>query len=105
LKVFIVPSILGILGFGEDGELVGKALFPKNPKEIAERLERVNSGEIIAELKTLIDELKDRGYERFVFENTDLAQNVRERLKVISEVEAESSISRAFREKMEEWDF
>ena len=103
MKAFIVPSILGILGFGEDGELVGKALFPKDPKEIAERLGRINLGEIISELKTLIDELKNKGYERFVFENAELAQNVREQFKVLSEVEAKSSIGEAFREKMEEY--
>ena len=103
MKAFIVPSILGILGFGEDGELVGKALFPKDPKEIAERLGRINLGEIISELKTLIDELKNKGYERFVFENAELAQNVREQFKVLSEVEAKSSIGEAFRENMEEY--
>jgi len=103
LKAFIVTSVLGVLGFGEDGELVGKAFFPKNPKEIAERLERISLGEIIAELKTLIDELKNKGYETFVFENAELAQSVRESLKVVSEVEARSSVGESFRENLEEY--
>jgi len=103
LKAFIVPSILGVLGFGEDGKLVGKVLFPKDPKEIVERLERINLGEIITELKTLIDELKGKGYETFVFENAELAQNVHEQFKVTSEVEAQSSIGKAFRENLEEY--
>jgi len=103
LKAFIIPSIIGVFGFGEDGELVERALFPKDPKEIAERLERINFGEVISELETLIKRLKDKGYEIFVFENSDLAKNVRERLKVSSEVEARSSIGESLRENLGEY--
>ena len=103
LKAFIIPSVLGVFGFGEDGELIGEVLFPKDPKKIAERLGRVNSGEIISELETLIDELKNKGYETLVFENMELAQNVRERFEVTSEVEPRSSIGESFREKIEEY--
>ncbi|HIE18815.1 TPA: hypothetical protein EYP75_03725, partial [Candidatus Bathyarchaeota archaeon] len=103
LKAFIIPSIIGILGFGEEGELIEKVLFPKDPGEIAKRLKRINSGEIIAELETLIKKLRDKGYEIFVFEDSDLAKNVRERLEVASEVETQSSIGEAFRENLEEY--
>ena len=103
MKAFIIPSIIGVFGFGEDGELVERALFPKDPKEIAERLERINFGEVISELETLIKRLKDKGYEIFVFENSDLAKNVRERLKVSSEVEARSSIGESLRENLGEY--
>ena len=40
LKAFIIPSVIGILGFRENRELIGKVLFPKDPKKIAEKLEQ-----------------------------------------------------------------
>lgn len=103
MKAFIIPSVIGVLGFGEDGELVEKVLFPEDPKKIAERLERVNLGEVISELEMLIKRLREKGYEIFVFENSELAENVREQLKVSSEVEAQSSVGESFRENLEEY--
>ena len=103
LKAFIIPSVIGVLAFREDGELIGKALFPKDPGEIAKRLERVNLSEIIGEVKSLIGELKSEGYETFVFEDAELAQNVREELKVNSEVKAQSSIAGDLRENLGEY--
>jgi len=103
LKAFIIPSVIGVLAFREDGELIGKALFPKDPKEIAKRLERINLGEIIDEITALIEELKSRGYGTFLFEDANLAQNVREELKVDSEVKEQSSIAEALRENLEEY--
>ena len=103
LKAFIIPSIIGILGFGEMGELVGKRLFPRDPKEIAKRLKRINSGEIIPEMKDLISELKNKGYETFIFEDLDLAENIREKLRVSSEVEPQSEIGRSLRKKLGEY--
>ena len=103
LKAFIIPSIIGILGFGEKGELVEKRLFPRDPKEIAKRLKRINSGEIIPEMKDLISELKNKGYETFIFEDLDLAENIREKLRVSSEVEPQSEIGRSLRKKLGEY--
>ena len=103
LKAFIIPSIIGILGFGEMGELVGKRLFPKDPKEIAKRLKQINSGEIIPEMKDLISELKSKGYETFIFEDLDLAENIRKKLGVSSEVEPQSEIGRSLRERLGEY--
>jgi len=103
LKAFIIPSVIGILGFRENGELVGKVLFPKDPKKIAEKLERVNLGEIIEEMKILIDKLKSEGYENFVFENAELAQSVREKLKLNTEVESPSDIGDMLRENLEDY--
>jgi len=103
LKAFIIPSVIGILGFGEMGELVGKRLFPRDPKEIAKRLKRINSGEIIPEMNDLISELKSKGYETFIFEDLDLAESIRKKLGVSSEVEPQSEIGRSFRERLGEY--
>jgi len=103
LRAFIVSSIIGVLGFGEDGEIIEKVLFPKEPKKIAEKIEQINSGEIIEEVKALIENLKARGYKIFVFEDAELARSVREELKVNSEVKDQLSVGEDLRENLEEY--
>jgi len=103
LRAFIVSSIIGVLGFGEDGEIIEKVLFPKEPKKIAEKIKQINSGEIIEEVKALIENLKARGYKIFVFEDAELARSVREELKVNSEVKDQLSVGEDLRENLEEY--
>ena len=103
MRAFIVSSIIGVLGFGEDGEIIEKVLFPKEPKKIAEKIKQINSGEIIEEVKALIENLKARGYKIFVFEDAELARSVREELKVNSEVKDQLSVGEDLRENLEEY--
>jgi len=103
LRVFIVSSIIGILGFGEEGEIIDKVLFPKEPRKIAEKIAQINSGEIIDEVKALIWNLRSKGYETFVFEDAELAQTVREELKVNVEVKDQLSVGENLRQNLEEY--
>ncbi|MDH5779994.1 MAG: C/D box methylation guide ribonucleoprotein complex aNOP56 subunit [Candidatus Bathyarchaeota archaeon] len=88
LKATILVCVMGIFGFGEANELVDKALFPKNPKEIAKRLGKIEIGKVVDEIATLIERLQRKDYASFVFESLEMARNVRERLGI--EVDAES---------------
>ena len=103
MRVFIVSSIIGILGFGEEGEIIDKVLFPKEPRKIAEKIAQINSGEIIDEVKALIWNLRSKGYETFVFEDAELAQTVREELKVNVEVKDQLSVGENLRQNLEEY--
>ena len=103
LKTFIVPSVIGILALDNEGKIIEKSLFPRNPIEIAERLERINSGETVYELEALVKRLEKKGYEIFVFEDLSLARNLHERLGVSYEVESPSSVARFFRKNIEEY--
>ena len=103
LKAFIVPSVIGVLALDDEGKIIEKSLFPKKPVEIAERLERINSGKVIDELETLIKRLRKKGYEVFVFEDLDLARSIHERLGVSYEAESPSSVAKSFRRNIEEY--
>ena len=103
MKVFIVPSVIGVLALDDEGKIIEESLFPRKPVEIAERLERINSGEVIDELETLIRRLRKKGYEVFVFEDLDLARSIHERLGVSYEVESPSSVAKFFRRNIEEY--
>jgi len=100
LKATIIASFIGVLGFGEDGKIVEKMLFPKNAFRIAERLIEIESGRLVNEIVVLIKKLREKGYTTFVFENPELAQTVQEELGVDVEVETPSEIGETLRGEM-----
>lgn len=86
MKATIIGSVMGFFGFGEANKLVQAVLFPKDPGEIAERLRKIEAGEVVDEIIALIKDLKGKGYETFVFEEAEIAQRVRGKLGVNVEV-------------------
>lgn len=100
LKASIVECFMGVLGFGEDNEVVDMVLFPKDGAEIAERLEKIENGRIIDELITLIERMRNRGYTSFTFERTEVARNVHDMLGLDVEVEKPSKAGELLRENL-----
>ncbi len=86
MKATIVECIIGVLGFDENNELIDYALFPKDSKKIAESLTKIESGKIVDELTAVIEKLKTKGYNSFVFENSKFARNAQEKLKIAVEI-------------------
>ncbi len=86
MKATIVECIIGVLGFDENNELIDYALFPKDSKKIAESLTKIESGKIVDELTAVIEKLKTKGYNSFVFENSEFARNAQEKLKIAVEI-------------------
>ncbi|MCW4020418.1 MAG: C/D box methylation guide ribonucleoprotein complex aNOP56 subunit [Candidatus Bathyarchaeota archaeon] len=100
MKATIIASVMGVLGFGEDGKIAGKVLFPKYALKIADRLVEIELGKAVNEVSALIMELKEKGYSAFVFENPELAQNVRKEMDVETEVEVPSETGESLRGNM-----
>jgi len=100
LKVSVVASAIGVLGLEEDGKIIEKALFPKDALKTAEKLLEIDKGRSVGEVTALIERLKEKGYNSFVFENPELAQTVREELGVDVQVQTPTRIGEAFREDM-----
>ncbi len=103
VKVTIVESVMGVFGFGEDNELVEKVFFPKDPLETAERLRKMEEGNVIEEISSLVDKLRARGYTHFVFENQEMARNAREKLNIEVTAEASSKAGKLLRENLEKF--
>jgi len=103
LKATILECVVGIFGFGEANELVDKVLFPRKPKEIAERLEKIETGKVVGEIVTLIERLRRKGYTSFVFESLEIARNTREKLGIEVYVESPSEAGELLRENLEKF--
>lgn len=101
MKAAIIECSFGVLAFNEKNELIDNVLFPKNPQKAAEALMKIKAGKIVDEVEGLIGKLKKDGYETFIFENSNLAKEVHEKLKVKVEVSRPSPAGDAFRSNME----
>jgi len=103
VKATIVESVIGVFGFGEDNELVEKVFFPKDPVETAERLRKIEEGNVIEEISSLVDKLRAKGYTHFVFENQEMARSAREKLNIEVTTEASSEAGKRLRENLEKF--
>jgi len=103
MKVTIVECLMGVFAFGEANKLVDHVFFPKDSREIAERLGKVEAGKVIEEIVTLAEKLQGKGYTTFVFESSKMAQNVREKLKIEVDVEKPSEAGELLRGNLEKF--
>ena len=103
MKATIIECIIGVLGFNEQNNLVESILFPKDSKKIAENLTKIETGIIINEIATLVENLKEKGYTFFVFENAAIARNVHDKLKITFEVKCPSEAGELLRGDLEKY--
>jgi len=101
MKATIIENVMGIFGFGEADELVDQVLFPKDPKEIAERLRKVDTGRVINEIVALIEKLRNKGYTSFIFEIPEVAWNAREKMGVEVDIAKPSKAGEALRKNLD----
>jgi nucleolar protein 56 len=75
-KAYLAESVIGIYAFNEEGEVVAKALAPKDMDENVEYLLKIENGEETPQLKQVLDELKNAGYTTVVVETHETGKSV-----------------------------
>jgi len=101
-RIYIVESILGVFGINEGNEIVEKTLYPKDPKQIAAALSRQLNGELTREVSGTVENLTQRGFNRFIFSNGALAEAVKARWGVEVEVRSGTAASEHLRDTLED---
>ncbi|MGD0203273.1 MAG: C/D box methylation guide ribonucleoprotein complex aNOP56 subunit [Candidatus Bathyarchaeia archaeon] len=86
MKTFIIQFPYGVAAFDDKNSLAEKVLFPKKPQAAARSLLKAEAGKMSDELFSLISLLKNVGYDAFVFENANLAEEVQRKMNVTVEV-------------------
>ena len=86
MKTFIIQFPYGVAAFDDKNSLVEKVLFPKKPQAAARSLLKAEAGKMSDEIFSLISLLKNVGYDTFVFENANLAEEVQRKMNVTVEV-------------------
>jgi nucleolar protein 56 len=99
MKAFIIQYPFGVAAFDDKNSLVDRVLFVKKPKPAAQSLLKAESGQVSDELFSLITLLKNAGYDTFVFENANLANEVYRKMNVSAET-AKPAESEELRSRM-----
>jgi len=99
----IIKSTFGILAFNKESKIIGSVLFPKKPQKAAKILAKIEAGKFVDELGQLIDELAKNGFDTYVFESSDLANAVQEKLNVKVEVAKPFKAREMLRSNMEKF--
>ena len=99
-KVTLVESVIGVFAFDEQNMDVDAVLFPKRVEEMVEAVERLQRGESIDEVISLVKRLVKNGYREVVFENEALAKTISEKLDVEVSVEKPSKAGEYLRGNM-----
>jgi len=103
MEATIVECVMGVFGFGEANELVDKVFFPKDPRETAERLGKIEAGKVVDEIATLVERLQAKGYTTFVFESSEMARNAREKLNISVDVAKPSEAGEMLRRNLDKF--
>ena len=101
MKTTLIECSFGILAFNEENELIDKVLFQKKPQVAAKTLLDIEAGRMVDAVQNLMETLKDKGYDTFVFENPNLAKTVETRFNVSVEVDKRSPAGELVRSKTE----
>jgi len=100
MKASIVESVIGIFALDQDTRLIDKVLFKKDAETAAEAILNFENGEIIEELKTLLETVLTKNYQSFVFENSEVAKKVHASFQVETETAKSSSSGELLRKNM-----
>ncbi|MCL2642670.1 MAG: C/D box methylation guide ribonucleoprotein complex aNOP56 subunit [Candidatus Bathyarchaeota archaeon] len=102
MKAFIIHYPFGVAAFDEKDSLVDKVLFSKKPQAAAKSLLKLESGKASDEVFSLVSLLGNVGFEVFVFENANLADEVQRKVDGVKVAVASSVEAEGLRGRMSE---
>ena len=77
LKAYLVDSPAGLFLLEKTGKIAEKALFPRNPKDAAVKLNEVRQGQLPPEFSEFANRLSQMGLEKLTVDNEYLARILR----------------------------
>ena len=76
-RAHIEETLIGVFALAEDGRVLEKALYPKEPEKIARAITRQRNGEITKEVLKVAEGLMKRGFDAVTTTNIELAETLR----------------------------
>jgi nucleolar protein 56 len=68
MRAFIASNFMGSFAFDSDGRLIAHRLFPKRPEVMADKMRKIQAGEVLPEERELIGELKRKGIKEVIWD-------------------------------------
>lgn len=73
---YLVLDVLGAVALDEDGAIIERTIYRGTIEDVADKLSRIERGEIIEEIKELIERLMNKGFKTIVVEHRELSRNL-----------------------------
>jgi nucleolar protein 56 len=73
----IEETLIGVFALTPEGNIIEKALYPKEPEKIARAITRQRNGEITREISKVAEGLIKRGFDNVTTTNPELAETLR----------------------------
>ncbi len=75
-KAYLAESVVGVFAFDENGEVIAKSLAPQSLDENVEYLLKLERGEETPQIRDVLTQLKEKGFDTIVVENEALGKIV-----------------------------
>lgn len=102
MKCYIVDTLEGIFVIDENGNIVNFRDFDDDYKKIIQFYESIESGIVLNSYKDLLFELKNSGFDEFIFDNKDLELFTSQKLDLRTYLEKTSLEFKNFRFNLED---
>ena len=102
MKCFVLDSYFGLFGINESGSIVNFRDFDNDTQKIIDFYAGLEVGNIPLEYEEFIKELKDSGFDEFIFDNNKLKIITSEKLGCITKFDNTSLEFRNFRLNLED---
>lgn len=103
MKATIVESSFGVFAFDYENKLIDQMLFPKQPASAAKILAQIEAGKATEGFVEFVRVLQKSGYDKFVFENAAIANDIHRSLGAESEVSKPSEAGEMLRSRSEQF--
>jgi len=100
VDIHVVEAPAGVFAIDKDGLVIDKILFGKKANEAAEKLNRLQSGTPVPELREFVSSLRKAGFDTMVAETGALAKALKSIDEMPTRVEAGTTTVTQFREKL-----
>ncbi len=101
MKALIVQFPFGFVAFDEQKQFVDRIVYAKKPQAAAKMAAENQLDQLSDDVVALITQLQSKGYDTFIFENTNLANQAQEKFSVAVEIAQPNTID-SIRMRMEE---
>lgn len=101
MKCFIVDTLIGVFAFDEAGNILSFIDFDSNTQKIIEFYESIDLGVIEKKYEQFLLDLKNSGFDEFIFDNKELKELTSEKLGYLVFLEPHSLEFKNFRLNLE----
>ncbi|RLF19735.1 MAG: C/D box methylation guide ribonucleoprotein complex aNOP56 subunit [Thermoprotei archaeon] len=100
MRAYLVETIFGIVATDEKGNIIDKEAFPDDKEAVADKLIKLEEGDLVDEVISICKRLKEKGVSEVVVENAELARRIAQKTGLSVAFELPSLGGKIIRERL-----